>query len=232
MCGRFVVAGEHRDLLGLFEIEIEGDNLPGPSWNIRPTDSVSVVIDSVRGDELPVRRIAAARWSLTPSFSPSLATKFPTFNARSETAAEKPFFAASVRSKRAIVPASGYYEWKTVGDVKTPYYIHPPEGMLAFAGLYSWWKDASLAIDDPARWVLTATILTREAVGGLRDIHERTPVALPQDWWDDWLDPTIEADQSFVDVAVEASVPVGEALELYEVAPIRGEDRPELINPV
>ena len=180
MCGRFVVAGEHRDLLGLFEIEIEGDNLPGPSWNIRPTDTVSVVIDSVRGDELPVRRVAAARWSLTPSFSPTRATKVPTFNARSETAAEKPFFAASVRSKRAIIPASGYYEWKTVGDVKTPYYIHPPEGMLAFAGLYSWWKDASLANDDPARWVLTTTILTREAVGGLRDIHERTPVALPR----------------------------------------------------
>ena len=231
MCGRFVVAGERRDLLGLFEIEIEGDGIPGPSWNIRPTDQIPVVIDSVRGDELPVRRLAVARWSLTPSSSPTLATPFPTFNARSETAAEKPAFAASVRSKRALIPASGYYEWKTEGTVKTPYYIHPPEGMMAFAGLYSWWRDASLAADDPARWVLTATILTREAVGELRAIHDRSPVALPREWWDDWLDPTIEAEQSFVDAAVLASLPVSESLEAREVAPLRGEDRAELVNP-
>lgn len=232
MCGRFVVAGERRDLLGLFEIEIEGENLPEPSWNVRPTDQVAVVIDSVRGDELPVRRIESARWALTPSFSPTLKTKFPTFNARSEGIAEKPFFAASVHSKRAIVPASGYYEWKTTDGAKTPFYIHPPEGMVAFAGLYSWWKDASLAPDDPKRWVLSTTILTRDAVGPLRDIHERTPVVLPPDWWDQWLDPTTEGDQEFVDEAVLASAEALEALEIREVAPLAGENRAELINPL
>ncbi len=232
MCGRFVVAGERSDLLGLFEIEVEGDNLPESSWNIRPTDRVNVIVDTVKGGEPPVRRLEAARWSLTPSFSPTLATKFPTFNARSETAAEKAFFAPAVRSKRAIVPASGYYEWKTVGTVKTPFYIHPPQGMIAFAGLYSWWKDASLPNDDPARWVLTTTILTRAASGPLADIHDRTPVPLPPEWWDDWLDPTIEGDQSFVDAAVESAGPVAEALELHEVAPLRGDDRAQLIDPL
>lgn len=232
MCGRFVVAGERRDLLGLFEIELEGDNLPDASFNIRPTDRVNVVVESVKGDEPPVRRLEGARWALTPSFSPTLATKFPTFNARSETAAKKAMFATSVRSKRAIIPASGYYEWKTDGTVKTPFYIHAPVGMIGFAGLYSWWKDASLADDDPSRWHLTATILTREADGWLREIHDRTPVTLPPNWWDDWLDPTIEGDQSFIDAAVDASTPVADALAVHEVAPIRGEDRSELINPL
>ena len=232
MCGRFVVAGERRDLLGLFEIELEGDNLPAASYNIRPTDRINVVVESVKGDETPVRRLEGARWALTPSFSPTLATKFPTFNARSETVAEKPMFAASVRSKRALIPASGYYEWKTAGKEKPPFYIHPPEGMIGLAGLYSWWKDASLADDDPARWHLTTTILTREAGGWLREIHDRTPVPLPPDWWDDWLDPTIEGDQSFVDAAAEASVSVVDALSVHEVAPIRGDDRADLIAPL
>ena len=232
MCGRFVVAGERRDLLGLFEIELEGDDLPLASFNIRPTDRVAIVVESVRGDETPVRRLEGARWALTPSFSPTLVTKFPTFNARSETVAEKPMFAGSVRSKRAIIPASGYYEWKTEGTVKTPFYIHAPEGMIGFAGLYSWWKDASLNADDPARWHLTTTILTGEATGWLREIHDRVPVTLPPDWWDDWLDPTIEGDQTFVDAAVDASVAVVDSLEVYEVAPIRGDDRAELINPL
>lgn len=232
MCGRFVVAGERRDLLGLFEIEVEGENLPGTSYNIRPTDRINIVVESVRGDDPPVRRLEGARWALTPSFSPTLAAKFPTFNARSETAAEKPMFAASVRSKRAIIPASGYYEWQTVGTQKTPFYIHATVGMIGFAGLYSWWKDGSLAADDPSRWHLTATILTREARGWLREIHDRTPVTLPSEWWDDWLDPTVDGDQDLVDSAVDASIAMGEALDVHEVAAIRGDDRPGLITPL
>ncbi len=232
MCGRFVVAGERRDLLGLFEIEREADDLPGSSWNVRPTDRIAIVVESVKGDELPVRRLEAARWSLTPSFSKTLATRFPTFNARAESAAEKQFFANSVRSKRAIIPASGYYEWKTEGKSKKPFYIHEADGMIGFAGLYSWWRDSSLADDDPARWVLTATMLTRDAVGTLRGIHDRTPVTLPRDWWDDWLDPTTVGDQDFVNAAVEASTPVAEALSVHEVAPLRGDDAAELINPL
>ena len=129
-------------------------------------------------------------------------------------------------------PASGYYEWKTEGKQKTPFYIHPGEGMMAFAGLYSWWRDQSKEDDDPGRWVLTATILTMDAVSALRDIHDRTPVTLPAEWWSDWLDPGIAGDQSFVNAAVAASVPEAEALARHEVAPIRGDDRAELINPL
>ena len=232
MCGRFVNAGERRDIIGLFEVEVEADDLPPRSWNIRPTDPIDVVIDTAKDDAPRVRRLEAARWSLTPSFSPTLKMKGPTFNARSESAGEKSMFRNSVRSKRALIPASGYYEWHTEGKVKTPYFIHPREGMIGFAGLYSWWRDRSKADDDPDRWVLTATILTMDAVGGLRDIHPRTPVILPARWWDDWLDPAIEGDQALVDAAVAAAIPAAEALELREVAPLTNDDRAELINPL
>lgn len=232
MCGRFVVAGERRDLLGLFEVEVEADDLPPKSWNIRPTDQINVVIDSTKPEAQKARRLESARWSFTPSFSKTLAMKGPTFNARSESVAEKSMFKTSSRSKRALIPASGYYEWKTDGKKKTPFYIHPTEGMLAFAGLYSWWRDHSKDDDDPDRWTLTATILTMDAPGHLRDIHDRTPVVLPHEWWNDWLDPEIAGDQSFVDHAVSASTLEAESLALHEVAPIRGDDRAELINPL
>lgn len=244
MCGRFVVAGERRDLLGLFEIELEGDYLPGESWNVRPTDQVKVVIDTVRKvDEADpngtadrsrsrVRRLESARWSLVPGFARTLKTTVPTFNARSETAAQKPFFSAAVKSRRAIIPASGYYEWKTDGKVKTPYYIHAEQGMIAFAGLYSWWRDPELADADPARWHLTTTILTRDAVGGLADIHPRTPVTLPADWWDDWLDPATVGDQHLVDAAVAASTAVAAGLGVRAIAPLSNDDHQALINPL
>ncbi len=232
MCGRFVVAGERRDLLGLFEIEFEGEELPGDSWNVRPTDQVKVVIDTARAGGPRVRRLESARWSLVPTFAPALKTKTPTFNARAETAAEKPFFAKAVRSARALIPASGYYEWKTEGSVKTPYFVHAESGIIAFAGLYSWWRDRALADDDPARWHLTTTILTRDAVGALADIHPRTPVTLPPELWDQWLDPGVVGDAALVDAAVAASTPVAEALGVREVAPLTNDDHAGLVDPL
>lgn len=116
--------------------------------------------------------------------------------------------------------------------MKTAYFIHSDDGMpLALAGLYSWWKNPAAADHDPARWVLSATILTTDAQGPLAQIHDRTPVALPEEWWDQWLDPTAEGDQTLVDAAVAASRAVTRSLDFYEVAPVIG-NGPELIEPV
>ncbi len=207
-----------------------------PGWNISPTDTIPVLFRSSKGDEEPVRRLEPARWSLVPSWSRELKTKFPTFNARSEGITEKAMWKTPIKSHRALVPASGYYEWRTDPDTKkkTPFYIHAAaDELLLFAGVYSWWKDHSKAEDDPDSWTLTASILTSSAVDELLDIHDRNPVPLPPEWWDTWLDPTIEADQHFVDAAVDAALPVAEKLTIDEVAPIpfKG-DGPELIRPV
>ncbi len=190
-----------------------------PGWNIRPTDPVVAVIESERAGTL-TRRLERARWSLTPGWSKTLKLKVPMFNARSEGITEKASFKNAIRSKRALVPSSGYYEWQTdpVTGTKTPYFITPADDdVMAFAGIYSWWKDHTLADDDPNLWTLTTTILTADAVHTLDHIHDRNPVPLPRDWWDDWLNPAIEGDQSFVDAAVAAAVPVAESLHIIQI---------------
>lgn len=231
MCGRYVVARATAELVSAFNVEAVGDNVPGPSWNLKPTQFVPVVIESAKGETEAVRRLESARWSLTPSYSKELKTKFATFNARSETAAEKATFRGSVKSKRAIFPADFYYEWLAEGKTKTPHAIHlPGNELMGFAGLYTWWPDKTLPEDHADYWTLTATILTRAAVGNVRQLHERTPVTLPPSFWDEWLDPDEEGDQSLVDAAVAAATPVAEALEFYPVDPLRG-DGPELVEP-
>ena len=200
-----------------------------PTYNIRPTDPVPVVIESARDGEV-TRRLESARWSLVPSFSKELKTKYPTFNARAEEAASKASFAPSVRSRRAIIPATGYYEWQTIGKTKTPYFIRLPGDIMGLAGLYSWWADPALARDDPERWHLTATILTSDAVHTLEHIHDRNPVPLPRELWDHWLDPTVVGDQALLDEAVRAAVTVASSLEFYEVGPVVDEG-PHLIEP-
>lgn len=230
MCGRFAVDNEINELIELFVAQGGDVGDWRPSWNIRPTDPVPVVLESAKTGDV-VRRLELARWSLVPSFAKELKLKYPTFNARSEDVASKASFKASVVGKRAIIPASGYYEWRTVGGAKTPFYIHDPDGELAFAALYSWWRNPALADDDPDRWVLSATILTMPAVPSLAEIHDRNPVPLPRDLWGDWLSTEIAGDQGFVDGMVAASVEVASRLGAYEVAPL-GENGPELTRPV
>lgn len=197
-----------------------------PGWNIRPTDPVATIIESVKDGPEPTRRLELARWSLTPGWSKTLKMKVPTFNARSEGITEKASFKNAIRSKRALVPASGYYEWQTdpVTGKKTPFYIRASHGeTLAFAGIYSWWKDSSLPDDDPRLWTLTTTILTADSVHTLDHIHDRNPVPLPRDLWDDWLDPRIEGTQGLVDAAVAAAVGVAESLEIVELDAVTDE---------
>ena len=108
---------------------------------------------------------------------------------------------------------------------KTPFYLRAPAGeSMAFAGIYSWWKDHSLADDDPDVWTLTTTILTADSVRTLDHIHDRNPVPLPRDLWDDWLDPRIEGTQDFVDAAVAAAIPVAESLDVIELAAVTDDE--------
>ena len=227
MCGRFAMDKETDELVSEFVAAGNDFHDWRPGYNISPTDTVPIVVESSRGTDTVTRFIVGARWSLVPSWSKELKLKVPTFNARAETAASKPTFKASVAGKRALIPATGYYEWHTVGKTKTPYFVHDPEGgLLAFAGLYSWWRASR---DD--EWVLTATILTSDAIGPLRDIHDRTPLTLPRPLWDEWLDPATVGDQSLVDAALEAARPVADALALHRVGPVTG-DGPELMLPI
>lgn len=233
MCGRFIITDTAPDLVAMFDVEHEGENLPEPSWNVKPTEQIPIVLESAK-QEPAVRRLESARWSLVPSFAKELVAPYPTFNARAETVGEKSTFKNSLASKRALIPATGYYEWHTVGTKKTPYFVHSDDGLpLAFAGLYSWWRNPALADTDPARWVLTATILTTDAQGPLAELHERIPVVLPEEWWDHWLDPHTKGDQGLANAAVDASRPLAASLQFYAVAPLPADGNgPELLEPI
>ncbi|MGC0249656.1 SOS response-associated peptidase [Pseudactinotalea sp. Z1748] len=148
------------------------------------------------GTEPATRAMHVARWGLIPHWAKDPTMGARMINARSESVAEKPAFSKSLAQRRCLVVADGYYEWHTAPDpaggkkpVKTPYYIHPTDGApIAFAGLYSWWPDPAKAPDDPDRWVLSTTIITQAARGGLEHIHDREPAVLDHDLVGAWID--------------------------------------------
>ncbi|MCK9914665.1 MULTISPECIES: SOS response-associated peptidase [Microbacterium] len=235
MCGRFVVANVGSELVGVLRADTIADDLPQTSYNVAPTMRAAIVLDSAKTDP-PTRRVEAARWGLVPAWAkdPSIGTR--AFNARSEEVEDKPMFRAALVKRRAIVPATGYFEWQQTPDGKVPHYIHPADDApLFFAGLYEWWKDPSKADDDPSLWLLSFTILTRSAVGRLGSIHERMPLFVDADFADAWLDTDLDNIGDVLDAAIDAAPDVAESLADWPVASQVGNvrnDSPANILPV
>lgn len=180
------------DLVADFGIEdVIGDELR-PSWNVAPTQKVRIVTGRGPEGATPGRRLETARWGLVPVWAKSRSVGSRAINARSETVLEKPTFRSAAVKRRALVPAEGYFEWQKDGSEKIPTYLHPQdEGIVAFAGLYEFWRDPELPDGEEGEWLMTTTILTRPAADALGHIHDRTPVIVPADLQDEWLDPEL-----------------------------------------
>lgn len=217
MCGRYATTRSDADLTLLFDAVNVTEGLE-PSWNVAPTDPVPLVRVSQRQGG---RVLDTARWGLVPPWAADLRAGARMINARAETVATSPAFAPSFARRRCLVPADGWYEWVRDGKRKQAYYMTPPDGSpLAFAGLWSVWGDQ----------VLTCSVITTAALGGLARVHDRMPLILPRDRWADWLagggDPP--------DLLRPMTVAELDALEVRAVRPDVGNVRnngPELITP-
>jgi putative SOS response-associated peptidase YedK len=235
MCGRFVVANVGSELVGVLRVDVEAEDLPAPSYNIAPTATAAIVLDSAKTDP-PTRRLEPARWGLVPGWAKDPKIGARAFNARSEELEDKAMFRKALEKRRAVIPVSGYYEWKVTESGKVPHFIHPAEGSpMFFAGLYEWWKNPALPDDDPDRWMLSFTILTRDSIGRLGSIHDRMPLFMDPDHADAWLDPSTENVRDVLDAAIDAAPAVADALEDHVVSKAVGNVRnngPELIQPV
>jgi putative SOS response-associated peptidase YedK len=194
-----------------------------------------------RGDDRgrPVtRQLRVLRWGLVPSWAkdPSLGNKL--INARAETVAIKPAFRRAFARRRCLLPADGYYEWRTTARGggrarKQPFLISPRAGnCLAMAGLYELWRAPDLPADHPDAWLWTATIITTRATDDFGHIHDRMPMVVERDHWAQWLDPACTGPDELSDLMVPAAS-VG--LDVRPVSPAVNNVRnngPGLIEPV
>lgn len=225
MCGRYVMGLSLEEFKEQFAGYQVADDLPVPSWNIKPTNDIVILREDHKRPG--VKLAEAARWSLVPVWSKELKLKYPTFNARAESVLEKPSFKASAKSRRCLIPAQGYYEWTGDKGAKTPHYIHLADELILFAGLYSWWHEPGTADDEG--WHLTTTMLTMESYGLMQEIHHRIPVFMSDDMQEDWLSPEVVGEAALFEAVTETSRLVGEHLVEHTVVPLRG-DGPELIT--
>ncbi|WIA21091.1 hypothetical protein OEZ85_005411 [Tetradesmus obliquus] len=133
-----------------------------PSYNVQPGHWTPIV----RMDEQQQQRmLQTMKWGLVPSFTKPGETPdhFRMFNARSESATEKPVFSRLLSRQRCVVLTEGFYEWKAdAGGRKQPYYVSFGEGsVMRMAGLYDVWAGGP---DGP---LATYTIMTVDACPNL-----------------------------------------------------------------
>jgi putative SOS response-associated peptidase YedK len=184
MCGRYALNISGEDLAIEFAAGVKDAAFTPSNWNISPTTVIPFISsDDEKGID---RSINTARWGLIPTWAKDASRQANAINARVESIAEKPTFKSAFKSRRCLVPVTGYYEWATeLGKYKPkqPFYIsHKDKHSLAIAGLYETWINP--ATNSP---ITTAAIITREAVGIVAPIHHRMPVILPKDLWSAWL---------------------------------------------
>lgn len=179
MCGRFAITLPSDAMAQLFSAEPSNDLPDVPNYNVCPTDQIHVVFGT--GEDR--RRLATMRWGFLPSWYKATNDGPLLINARGETIAEKPAFRAAARSRRALVIASGFFEWtKTPHGVRTPWYITPTRGeVLVMAAV---WQDWTSPDGETLR---CCALVTTAANATMARIHHRMPVILQPEDWRLWL---------------------------------------------
>jgi len=217
MCGRYAIIDGKKVLESFQRLKVK-DSQPLfqtlPRYNAAPTQRLPVF--AVRHDELIVQPM---QWWLVPHWSKDGKPSATTFNAKSETVAQSRLFSTYFKGSRCLVPAEAFYEWKKIlqtGDGKAKAIEKQPicvrmkdDRPFMFAGIFSVWKNPE-GEEHPSFSILT--VAPNELVG---TIHDRMPVILPEEHFEQWLD------RSFKDVAklqILLRAYAAEAMTIYPVS--------------
>ncbi len=184
MCGRFTNNAKPEQIKKEFKVGAKNPDLFQSRFNIAPAQMIDVVLEPEKE-----RIISQLKWGLVPSWSKDASTTKGLINARAETLTEKPSFREAFKSHRCIIPASGFYEWQKKGTgVKQPFYFYLKEReVFGFAGLWEEWLDK-----QTGELLETCTIITTEANELLKSVHDRMPVILKPESYDEWLDVKVK----------------------------------------
>ncbi|PKM85132.1 MAG: SOS response-associated peptidase [Firmicutes bacterium HGW-Firmicutes-11] len=167
MCGRYAYFNdiELKEIVRIAEGSVsEPEISEARMMEIRPTE-VAPILVAEKGIVLP----KLVSWGF-PGFHGSEVI----FNARSETAQEKPMFRTALAGGRCVVPSVGFYEWD---KEKRKHLLRLSDSSFLFmAGLFRFFKGVPKFV-----------ILTTAANETMSHIHDRMPLVLPSSELHDWL---------------------------------------------
>jgi putative SOS response-associated peptidase YedK len=182
MCGRTTKNYTWEQIHAMYQLT-RPDAIPNmqPSFNVCPTDPVDAVVE-----QDGQRQLEVMRWGLIPFWwsKPLKELRLATFNARVETVTTKPFFREPFKSKRCLMPLSGYYEWQDTSSGKQPWYFTAHDGspVLTVAGLWDQWKNK-----ETGERIKSCTMIITEPNDFVAEVHDRMPGLLMPEQFEYWL---------------------------------------------
>lgn len=194
MCGRYHLLATPEQVKETFNLQ----RLPRfeRSYNIAPGQKILTVVRLEDGSHKAVNLL----WGLIPSWAKDKKISHHLINARSETLAEKPSFRSALKQRRCLIPATGFYEWQHQEEATYAHHIcRPDHTLFAFAGL---WEHCDLGEET----IYSCTIITTAANALIQPIHQRMPVILKPENYNDWLNkqlPVAQAQQLLTQDAYE-----------------------------
>jgi putative SOS response-associated peptidase YedK len=219
VCGRYATTRSAADLAALFEAVDTTGGLAA-RYNLAPTDPAPLVRVSRRHGG---RALSEGRWGLLPPWVRDRRAGARMINARAETVATSRAYGPVFATRRALVPADGWYEWRRADGLRQAYFMTPRDGsVLALAGLWRRWGEEGL---------LTFCVLTTAAAGDLAAVHDRMPLLLAPPEWDRWLNGDPAGEAAALLRPPEAALLA--RLEIRPVGPAVGNvrnDRPDLVT--
>ncbi|MBV6451001.1 MAG: hypothetical protein DCC56_15870 [Anaerolineae bacterium] len=221
MCGRFTLTVDPAEFQDKFNNFIFPKKF-APRFNIAPTQPVLAVPnnDKFKADFFV--------WGLVPMWAKDPTVGNRLINARGETVAEKPSFRGSLKYKRCLVLADGFYEWKVQPGrkTKTPFFIHMKDRKpFAFAGLWDTWNSSDGSL------IRSCALITTEPNELMAMIHDRMPAILHPRDYAKWLDPTPQTPDQVLPLIKPYPA---EEMDAYPVSTLvnkASNDIPELVVP-
>lgn len=176
MCGRYAIYSNKQQIADIFAIK-QPFNLE-TSYNVAPTENVSVICHIKNA-----RTILTMRWGLLPPWVKHPKQTAPLINARVETLADKASFRQAANTRRCLIIANGFYEWKKEPNKRIPFYVsRKDQNPFAMAGIWETWSDINSNISS-------CCIITAAPINSLSQLHDRMPVIIDARHYDDWLNP-------------------------------------------
>lgn len=208
MCGRVTLTLDKQTVLDILGDVFQVSNTPElstlPNYNIAPSAQLLSVIgtgSTYRAGEL--------KWGFVPSWSKNESIGYSMINARSETVENKTAFKESFSTKRCILLADSFYEWKRE-KIKRPFRFQvTDQTLIPFAGIYS-----SYVREDGSK-LYTCSILTCEPNATMARVHDRMPVILNPESSKIWLNK-----DTSIPVLKDLCSPYDDLnMSMYEVTP-------------
>lgn len=179
MCGRYSITLPPEAIREIFRTHGELPNWP-VYYNAAPTTALPVVRPAKDGGG---RELVLMTWGLMPWFSKDGKLTYSTINARAEGVQTNASYREPFKTRRCIVPASGYFEWTGPKNDRQPHYFTRADGQpIAFAGLWDRWRRK-----EKTETKESFTIITTEPSKFAGQFHNRMPLILEPDTWDLWM---------------------------------------------